>query len=51
MTYLIIFNGRHGIHRERISTPDWLDFIDRLNRLVMAYGEPPDLIYLEDVRK
>lgn len=51
MTYLVIFNGRRGVHKERIHNATWLGFLTELDSLVASYGEPPDLIYLEDIRK
>lgn len=49
MIYLVIFNGpRYG--EEEIHSKSWQQFIEKLNRIVEMYGQPPDLIYLKDGR-
>ena len=45
MTYLVIFNGtRYG--EEKVYAKTWVQFTEELSRLVIQYGEPPDVIYL-----
>lgn len=50
MTYLVIFNGHKGVVKQQVRIRTWLEFLDELSRLVQQYGQPPDLIYLEDGR-
>lgn len=50
MTYLVVFNGRRGFSEEKISAPNWTEFMNRLYELVHHYQEAPDMIYLIDAR-